>query len=40
MLSETNFFGTYYYVYEEMKKIFIDKTFGYVDLYYNDLHAL
>jgi hypothetical protein len=39
-MTETKFFGTYHYVSEEMKKIFGIKKQKYVDLYYNDIHAL
>lgn len=39
-LTRTPFFGSYYYTIKEMKNIFSNKNIGFVDLYYNDVHAL
>lgn len=35
----TKFFGTFEFCSPEMKKLFHSSSYGYVDLYYNDLYA-
>ena len=34
------FRGTFYYVSEEMRELFLDRKSGYVDVYYNDCVCL
>jgi hypothetical protein len=34
------FRGTFYYVSEEMRELFLDRRSGYVDVYYNDCVCL
>jgi hypothetical protein len=38
-LSFTHYFGTYNYCLQEMKDLLTKQSFGYVDLYFNDLYA-
>lgn len=38
--SFTSFFGTYNFCSEDMKKLLIDNSSGYADLYFNDIFAL
>lgn len=39
-LTVSKYFGSYLFSIKEMQDLFFNKSVGYIDLYYNDVHTL